>query len=81
MAKIMGHNNGYKGTDSSESPKTNLISKPKPRKFQNTELVSRESNYKQCELCSLILCLNMTDHILKTHKISKKYEKWPQRIR
>lgn len=49
------------------------------KKFQNTALVSRKNNYKECILCGNLV-INMSDHLLKTHKISKSDTKYKSLI-
>ena len=52
----------------------------KVKKYQNTAMVNRKGNYKECILCSK-LCVNISDHIANTHKISKSDDKYGSLVR
>jgi hypothetical protein len=44
--------------------------KSKPAKYQNTALVNRKHNYKQCVLCQSIT-INLPDHVKKVHDMNR----------
>lgn len=53
--------------------------KPKVNRFTNTKLVNVKSNFKKCLLCHK-LYRNISDHIIKTHKISKEDDSYKNLI-
>ena len=68
MSRIMENNK--KSIDT--NIQTKAAGKTSRKKLSNnrTNLVNRKQNYKKCSLCES-LCLNMTNHIGKTHGIPK----------
>ena len=68
MAKLMNRNT------SSETEPNESDAHPKRYKRENkvTGLVKKKDNFKQCKICSKLV-INMTNHIKKTHKISKEH--------
>ena len=46
------------------------LKKNRANKFQNTKLVNRKNNYKKCIECHKLV-MNISDHVLKTHKVLK----------
>ena len=51
----------------------------KSKKYQNTDLVNKKNNYKECVICSK-LCINMSDHIQKTHKVHRSHRNYDNYI-
>ena len=52
----------------------------KPKRFQNTNLVSRKRNYKACCLCQRLV-LNLPDHLMKTHKLNRNDPNYAHYVR
>lgn len=51
------------------------VPKVKKNSFQNTNLVNRKNNYKKCTVCG-VLCINISQHLTKTHKMNNKDERF-----
>lgn len=74
MSKVMANNR------TECSPAEKPAKKVKRKVFQNTNLVNKKNNYKLCLICGS-LCLNMSDHVKNTHKISKENSQYDHYVK
>jgi hypothetical protein len=75
MAKKIERNR--RACEDKDDKKKDILTKTKPRKYQNTGLINRKNNYKQCMLCEG-LSMNLPDHMKKVHSMplsDPRYEK------
>lgn len=71
-----------KGTASQETENLETecsLKKVKKNVYQNTNLVNRKQNYKKCIICKT-LCMNISQHLCKTHKLNSKDLSFKQHI-
>lgn len=61
-------------------PRSKICLKPKRNILNKTSLVSRKYNYKKCILCEG-LYLNLSDHIFKSHGISRDSDEYSHYVR